>query len=96
MVDMDPIMEIARKHNLLVLEDAPMRRARNTAGRKAGNSIGDFGCFSFHSLKNITTLGEGGMITTNNDDYVEKITHAPLHEQQGLDESVRILAALPF
>ncbi len=73
MVDMDPIMEIARKHNLLVLEDCAHAPGAEYKGRKAG-SIGDFGCFSFHSLKNITTLGEGGMITTNNDDYVEKIT----------------------
>ena len=72
MVDMDPIMEIAKKHNLVVLEDCAHAPGATYKGRKAG-SIGDFGCFSFHSLKNITTLGEGGMITCNSDEYAEKI-----------------------
>lgn len=72
MVDMDPIMEIAKKHNLIVLEDCAHAPGAMYKGRMAG-SIGDFGCFSFHSLKNITTLGEGGMITCNNDDYAYRI-----------------------
>ena len=72
MVDMDPIMEIARKYHLAVLEDCAHAPGAEYKGRKAG-SIGDFGCFSFHSLKNMTTLGEGGMITCNNDRYAEGI-----------------------
>lgn len=72
MVDMDPIMEIARKYHLVVLEDCAHAPGAEYKGRKAG-SIGDFGCFSFHSLKNMTTLGEGGMITCNNDRYAEGI-----------------------
>ena len=72
MVDMDPIMEIANKYHLVVLEDCAHAPGAEYKGRKAG-SIGDFGCFSFHSLKNITTLGEGGMITCNNDRYAEGI-----------------------
>lgn len=72
MVDMDPIMEIARKYKLVVLEDCAHTPGAEYKGRKAG-SIGDFGCFSFHSLKNMTTLGEGGMITCNNDMYAEAI-----------------------
>ena len=72
MVDMDPIMEIAKKHGLLVLEDCAHAVNAEYKGRKAG-SIGDMGAFSFHSLKNITTCGEGGMITTNHDEYVEGI-----------------------
>lgn len=72
MCDMDPIMEIAKKHNLIVLEDCAHAPGAEYKGRKAG-SIGDFGCFSFHSLKNITTLGEGGMITCNSDVYAERI-----------------------
>lgn len=70
MVDMDPIMEIARKHKLLVMEDCAHAHAAEYKGRRAG-SIGDIGVFSFHSLKNITTCGEGGMITTNNDEFAE-------------------------
>lgn len=72
MCDMDPIMEIARKHNLFVLEDCAHAPGATYKGRKAG-SIGDVGCFSFHSLKNMTTCGEGGMITTNRDDFVDAI-----------------------
>jgi len=72
MCDMDPIMEIAKKHNLYVLEDCAHAVGSSYKGRPAG-SIGDVGCFSFHSLKNITTLGEGGMMTTNNDELAEKL-----------------------
>ena len=72
MVDMDPIMEIARKHHLLVLEDCAHAPFAEYKGRKAG-SIGDVGVFSFHSLKNMTTCGEGGMITTNNDEIAKGI-----------------------
>lgn len=72
MCDMDPIMEIARKHNLFVLEDCAHCPGAEYKGRKAG-TIGDIGCFSFHSLKNMTTCGEGGMITTNRDDFVDGV-----------------------
>lgn len=72
MCDMDPIMEIARKHGLFVLEDCAHTPNASYKGRKAG-SIGDIGCFSFHSLKNMTTCGEGGMITTNRDEFVDAI-----------------------
>ena len=72
MCDMDPIMAIAKKHNLYVLEDCAHAHGAKYKGRQAG-SIGDIGCFSFHSLKNMVTLGEGGMITTNNDTFAEKI-----------------------
>ena len=70
MVDMDPIMEIARKHGLYVLEDCAHAHNAEYKGRKAG-TIGDIGVFSFHSLKNMTTCGEGGMITTNNDEFAK-------------------------
>ncbi len=69
--DMDPIVEIARAHDLAIIEDAAHAPGAEYKGRKIG-SIGDFTCFSFHSLKNMTTLGEGGMLTTNNDEYAEK------------------------
>ena len=72
MCDMDPIMAIAKKHNLFVLEDCAHAHGAKYKGRQAG-SIGDIGCFSFHSLKNMVTLGEGGMITTNNDAFADKI-----------------------
>jgi len=72
MCDMDPIMDLARKHNLYVLEDCAHAHGARYKGRMAG-SIGDVGVFSFHSLKNLTTCGEGGMITTNRDDWVKPI-----------------------
>jgi len=65
--DMDPIMEIARKHNLKVVEDAAQAIGSVYKGRKAG-SIGDFGCFSFFPSKNLGAGGDGGMIVTNDED----------------------------
>ncbi|MDD5090795.1 MAG: DegT/DnrJ/EryC1/StrS family aminotransferase [Candidatus Wallbacteria bacterium] len=59
--DMPEIMELAEKHNLLVVEDSAQAIGAELSGRKAG-TFGDFGIFSFHSHKNITTLGEGGML----------------------------------
>ncbi len=65
-------MEIAKEHNLLVLEDCAHTHGAEYKGRKAG-SLGDAGVFSFHSLKNMTTCGEGGMITINHDEWVKPI-----------------------
>ena len=62
MADMQAIMELAKQHNIYVVEDAGQAPGASCNGKKAG-SIGDFGCFSFHTHKNITTLGEGGMLT---------------------------------
>ena len=68
-VDMDPVMEIACKYNLRVVEDCAHAPGATYKGRYAG-TIGDIGCFSFHSLKNMTT-GEGGMLVTNDDRLFE-------------------------
>lgn len=65
-VDMDPILEVARANNLYVVEDAAEAHGAEYKGKKVG-AIGDIGCFSFYANKIITT-GEGGMITTNNDE----------------------------
>ncbi|MEA3297223.1 MAG: DegT/DnrJ/EryC1/StrS family aminotransferase [candidate division Zixibacteria bacterium] len=64
--DMDPIMEIAGKHGLKVVEDAAQAIGSEYKGRKAG-SIGDFGCFSFFPSKNLGAGGDGGMIVTNDE-----------------------------
>lgn len=69
--DMNKIMEIAKKHNLYVIEDACHGPLSLCGGRKLG-TIGDVGCFSFFSNKNIST-GEGGMIVTNDEELYYKI-----------------------
>lgn len=68
---MDEIMSLAKKHNLKVVEDACHGPLSEYKGKQLG-TIGDVGCFSFFSNKNIST-GEGGMIVTNDDKLVEKI-----------------------
>ena len=63
-VDMDPIMELAKEHDILVLEDAAHAFGAVYKGKKIG-TIGDFAAFSMHEVKNITSFGEGGIVTTN-------------------------------
>lgn len=66
--DMEAIMKIAKKHNLLVVEDVAQAMGSEVNGRKAG-TFGDIGVFSFHSHKNMTTLGEGGMLIVKNEKH---------------------------
>jgi dTDP-4-amino-4,6-dideoxygalactose transaminase len=68
MADMDPILELARRHNLVVIEDAAQAHGAEYNGRKAG-SLGDLGCFSFYPGKNLGAYGEGGMVVTNQIEY---------------------------
>ncbi|MBN2643423.1 MAG: DegT/DnrJ/EryC1/StrS family aminotransferase [Victivallales bacterium] len=65
--DMDPILEIAKKYNLKVVEDCAQCFGGVYKGKKAG-TIGDAGCFSFCQSKHFTTGGEGGMVVTNDED----------------------------
>jgi dTDP-4-amino-4,6-dideoxygalactose transaminase len=65
-VDMEPLMSIANKHNITVIEDAAHGFGGSYKGKMLG-SIGHFGAFSFHEVKNITSLGEGGVVCTNLD-----------------------------
>jgi len=74
---MDHIMEIAQKNNLLVIEDAAHAIEAKFKGKKIGN-IGDMTCFSFYVTKNLVT-GEGGMVTTNNEEWSKKIKIFGLH-----------------
>ena len=69
--DMPSIMELAREHDLKVIEDAAHAVGSELEGRKLGG-WGDLGCFSFFSNKNMTT-GEGGMIVTNDDEYSQRL-----------------------
>jgi len=65
-VDMGPIMEIARERDIVVIEDAAHAFGGSYKGQMLG-TIGDFGAFSFHEVKNITSFGEGGLLVTNSD-----------------------------
>jgi dTDP-4-amino-4,6-dideoxygalactose transaminase len=73
MADMDPIMEIARRHNLIVIEDAAQAHGAEYKGRRAG-SIGDLGCFSFYPGKNLGAYGEGGAVVTNQPEFARRIS----------------------
>ncbi|MFH2036020.1 MAG: DegT/DnrJ/EryC1/StrS family aminotransferase [Candidatus Zixiibacteriota bacterium] len=64
LADMDSIMEIARKHNLIVIEDAAQAIGAKYNSKPAG-SFGDYGCFSFFPSKNLGAAGDGGMVITN-------------------------------
>jgi dTDP-4-amino-4,6-dideoxygalactose transaminase len=70
--DMDPILEIARRHKLVVIEDVAQAHGAEYRGRRSG-SIGDMGCFSFYPTKNLGAAGEGGLVTTNNAEYAKTI-----------------------
>lgn len=70
--DMDPIMEIARRHGLVVIEDAAQAHGAKYKGRPVGG-IGDLACFSFYPGKNLGAYGEGGAVTTNNADMARTI-----------------------
>jgi len=72
MADMDPIMEIANRYNLAVIEDAAQSISSTYKGRRAG-SIGTAGCFSFFPSKNLGGIGDGGMIVTNNKEFYERL-----------------------
>ena len=70
--DMDPILEIAKRHGLVVIEDACQAHGAEYKGRRAG-SMGDMGCFSFYPGKNLGAYGEAGMVVTDNPEYSRTI-----------------------
>jgi len=70
--DMDPILDIARRHDLVVIEDAAQAHGAEYKGRRVG-SLGDMGCFSFYPGKNLGACGEGGMVVTNNEDFAQRV-----------------------
>ncbi|KXK39436.1 MAG: UDP-4-amino-4-deoxy-L-arabinose--oxoglutarate aminotransferase [Candidatus Hinthialibacteria bacterium OLB16] len=70
--DMDPILDLSRKHGFAVVEDACHAVGGEYRGIRAGH-FGATGCFSFHEQKNMSTLGEGGMIVTDDPDLFERI-----------------------
>jgi dTDP-4-amino-4,6-dideoxygalactose transaminase len=80
--DMDPIMEIANKHDIPIVEDAAQAIGSEYKGRKAG-SMGDYGCFSFYPTKNLGAAGDAGIITTNNDGNADRCRMLRVHGQSG-------------
>ena len=80
--EMDTIMDIAKRYNLMVVEDAAQGVMSQYKGKALG-TIGDFGCFSFHETKNYS-MGEGGAILINNEEYIEK---AEILREKGTNRS---------
>lgn len=77
-VDMTPILEIAKKYNLFIVEDCAQAIGAEYKGKKVG-SFGDIGCFSFFPTKNLGTFGDGGMMTTNSEYIAERIASLRNH-----------------
>jgi dTDP-4-amino-4,6-dideoxygalactose transaminase len=90
--DMDPINKLAKAHNIYVIEDACQAHGATYKGKKTG-SLGDIACFSFFPSKNMTVLGDGGMMTTNDSELAQKVrmmrdhgrTQKYIHEILGLN-----------
>jgi dTDP-4-amino-4,6-dideoxygalactose transaminase len=76
--DMAPILEIAKQHNLIVIEDAAQAIGAEYKGSRAG-SMGHFGCFSFFPSKNLGCAGDGGMVTTQDEDRAERLRVLRMH-----------------
>ena len=79
--DMDPVMEIARRHGLYVIEDAAQSIGSEYNGRRSG-SMGDLGCFSFFSSKNLGGFGDGGMVVTNDLALFDRLKTLRVHGAQ--------------
>jgi len=85
--DMEPIMEIANKHGLYVIEDAAQAVGAEYKNKKTG-SLGTIGCFSLHPLKNLSAIGDGGMITCNDESIYRKLLLLRNHGLKNRDECV--------
>lgn len=70
--DMDPILDVAQRYGLFVIEDAAQAHGAEYKGRRSG-SMGDLGCFSFYPGKNLGACGEGGIVTTNSLEFARSI-----------------------
>ncbi|MHA1270264.1 MAG: DegT/DnrJ/EryC1/StrS family aminotransferase [Candidatus Helarchaeota archaeon] len=86
--DLGPIIDIAKEKDIYVIEDACQAHGSEYMNKKTG-SIADAGCFSFYPSKNMTT-GEGGMITTNNEEIAEKVRIIINHGEKSVYNTVRL------
>lgn len=82
--NMDAILKIANRHGIRVIEDAAQAVGASLNGKMVGG-IGDLGCFSLHPLKNLSACGDGGMITTNNDELYQYLLLARNHGHSSRD-----------
>lgn len=79
MADIDPIIQIARKHNLFIIEDAAQAIGSEYKNGQRAGSMGDIGCFSFFPSKNLGCFGDAGMVVTNDDQLAEKLVQLRAH-----------------
>ena len=79
--DMDTVLEVAQRHDLVVIEDAAQAIGAEYFGRRAG-AMGDVGCLSFYPTKNLGAFGDGGLLTTNRDDLADKLRLLRVHGMQ--------------
>ncbi|HEV3339229.1 MAG TPA: DegT/DnrJ/EryC1/StrS family aminotransferase [Pirellulales bacterium] len=79
--EMAPLVDLALKHDVAVVEDAAQAIGAEYAGQRAG-TIGDIGCFSFYPTKNLGAFGDGGLLTTNRDHLAEKLRLLRVHGMQ--------------
>lgn len=89
--DMAGLWEVAKAHHLAIVEDAAHVPGGAWQGRRAG-SLGTLGCFSFHEQKNMSTLGEGGMVTTDDDALAERVSLYRSHCARVWGGSLKYLA----
>jgi len=85
--DMEKIMKIAEKHNLIIIEDSAQALGATFSGKKGG-SFGLAGCFSFYPAKILGAAGDGGLVSTDSADLAEKIRFLRDHGRKGKDEVV--------
>jgi dTDP-4-amino-4,6-dideoxygalactose transaminase len=80
-VDMQPLLELAAKHNLPVIEDTAQAIGAEDRGRRAG-SMGTIGCLSFYPSKNLGGAGDGGMLVTNDEDHARRLRMLRVHGEE--------------
>lgn len=76
--DMNPLLELGKQHDLPIIEDAAQAIGAEDAGRRAG-SMGVVGCFSFYPTKNLGGAGDGGMLTTNDNELAQRLKQLRVH-----------------